>query len=310
MNKVFGFSTSNVHIKNNLDDIASIAQFFRLHQRFPSRNSTDNEERRLSVKLSKLRGAKNGLPYCAWFPQYEKLAKALECPDMFKPVDRKNKTLLVIKKIAEFYCRHGRYASQYSEDIEERKLWAKRASLKQAKKGKGAWKWFPEYDILAEKLGLPNMFEEIRRIENRLDVIKKIADFYLKNKRLPKICSDPYEKKLRSQLNTLRVDKKGKNWKKCYDDLVKKLGCPEILTLCDYKANRLADVKLIASFFKRYGRLPSRYSKEVGEKKLAEKLHNLKKAKKQKSRYLWYREYEELAKSLGCPNMFMPIKPS
>lgn len=69
--------------------------------------------------------------------------------------------------------------------------------------------------------------------------------------------------------------------------------------------NNLDDIASIASFFKKHGRLPSRYSKEVDGKKLAEKLHNLK-----KSRYLWYREYEEQAKLLGCPNMFVPIKPT
>lgn len=306
MNKKADFSVTDLQIKYQMEAISMIAQFYRINGRYPTHGAKDPAERSLGAQLSRLKGAKKGLPYCKWYPQYEKLARELGCPDMFKPVDRIKKTLQVIKAIAKFYHDHGRYPSQYSKD--EKKLWIKRTTLKQARKGKGVWKWYPEYDLLAEELGLPNMFEEKDRINERIEVIKKIADFYLKNKRLPQFySSDPYEKKLSSQLNTIKASKCGKgtkNWDKCYDELVKELGCPEILTLNMNRMGREALIKAVASFFHKNGKYPSRYSIDTDEKNLAERLHTLKRARKGYGRYKWYPEYEKLALKLGCPDMF------
>jgi hypothetical protein len=73
--------------QNSLDAIRLIAEFYLLNDRYPSQHSKDTNERRLGQKRSSLKQAKKGIGNrTKWYPEYEKLAIKLKCPDMFKIV--------------------------------------------------------------------------------------------------------------------------------------------------------------------------------------------------------------------------------
>ena len=65
--------------------IETCASFWKRYGRYPLTTSKDQEERRLGLWLSNMRGAKRGLGTITWLPEYDELAIRLGCPDMLEP---------------------------------------------------------------------------------------------------------------------------------------------------------------------------------------------------------------------------------
>jgi hypothetical protein len=222
-------------LQNGLNAINQIAEFYHKNKKYPSMHAKNIEERRIGKRLSRLRQAKKGKGSCVWYSEYEKEAKKLGCFDMFEDIDRMQLSLDDIKLIADFYHKNKRYPKSHSKDVEEERLGQKRGHLKMAKHGKGNWKWYPEYEAIAKKLGCKDMFISIDYKQNTLDDIKQIAEFYHKNKRYPsKTAKDTEWKKLSCKICTLKIAKQGKGhckWDMNYDVYAKRLGCKDMFKI-------------------------------------------------------------------------------
>jgi len=223
--------------------------------------------------------------------------------DLFEIVNLKEEGLIWVKKIIDFTLKNKRPPSQAFEGL-EKQLAEKLSGLIQGKRGRGDSVFYPEYQALAEKYGLPDLFDDLK--EKGVKVVKEIIDFTLKNKRPPSsISKDAVEKKLGSKLSCLKQAKQGRGGKfySEYQALAEKHGLPDLFDT--QKEKGLRWVKTIIDFTLKNKRIPSYTptSKDL-EKKLAKKLCSLKRAKQGKGGGKFYPEYQELADEAGLPDLF------
>ena len=140
------------------DNLIKLADFYNTNNRYPSINTTGEEE--LGIWLQNKRQAKKGLGNYAIYPGEEQIGIELGLPtNWLDPqvdvVVERNKKISEdnLRKLADFYKTNKRYPS--IRKTEEIKLtnWLKRK--KQAKKGLGTSIIYPGEEQLGIELGLP-----------------------------------------------------------------------------------------------------------------------------------------------------------
>jgi len=159
-------------------------------------------------------------------------------------------------------------------------------------------------------------FEKLRTafcsgIDAQINSVKEIIDFKQKNGNLPSQGSkDQTEKKMGNKLSDLKKAKQGKGRSKFYaetHDYAKGRGCPdmfEVETEETRKADQIESVKEIIDFKEKNGKWPSHASKDQTEKKMGNKLSDLKTAKQGRGNSKFYVETQEYIKDRGYPDMF------
>ncbi len=212
------------------------------------------------------------------------------------------------KGVAKFYHKHDRYPHQGAKGTEEKKLGIWIRNKRAARQGKGNGVFYPSCERLANQLGCPDMFHNIDLEARALDRTKMVAKFYHKHDRYPSNSArDADEKRLAQWLSSQRQAKHengGATFYPSCERLAKQLGCPDMFNNIDLEAQALERTKRVAKFYYKHGRYPSSHSKNKEGKKLGSWLSNMRQAKQGKGRAAFYSSCEQLAKQLGCPDMF------
>jgi len=218
-----------------------------------------------------------------------------------------------IKLLCDWKDTHsGNPPLKRSNDPEEKRLGIKLSYLKYLKSGKrGVYN--PEYDIMMNQLGHPDLLDSVEFKQIAIQNITTICQWMkLHNDQPPSYGSkDPEEKLLGSKLSGIKSARYGKGdiekrkiFYKEYIDVANSFGYKNLFDLIDYYQINCDDIKLIAEFYHKNRRYPSQNAKDTEEKRLGSKRSTLKKAKNGKGSGVWNDDYEKLAIKLKCPDMF------
>jgi len=212
------------------------------------------------------------------------------------------------REIIAFIKEEGRYPTSASKDLKEKKIGQNLNSLKRAKKGEGCNFFYPSLQNLAEEEGLPNLFDNIDREKEHNEITIQIINFIKENNRTPATNSKREEEKiLGRKLANMRQAKKEKVNSLFFESsqlLAEKAGLPNLFINIDREKENNIIVSDIIAFVNENNRFPSVMGKELKEKKLGQKLSQMRQAKKGKGNVLFYTSSQKLAEEAGYPNLF------
>lgn len=304
-----------------LKSAREIKKFYNKEGRLPRKTASikDEEEKRLGTKLSDIRSSlitpyrkqKTEKDKRKFIENIRSLTKEqfIEILETIEGIDveiaEKNipPYLKNVRAIAQFYKDNGRLPRQHSTDKTEKKLAEKLAGIRsrlvnpyKKQESEEEKKAFIERRPETEKqfMEIISTIEEIEReiaeknIPLYLQKVRKIAQFYKDNGRLPStISKDENEKRLGKELSGIQTNlinpykkQKTEENKREFIENLKSLTEEqfiEILTTIeeikrDIKERNipimLQNVRAISEFYDREGRLPSRTSKDDNEKNL------------------------------------------
>jgi len=187
----------------------------------PSSYSNNKTERSLGNSLARLKRAKNR-KIGVFYPSLQVIAEDNNDPKLFDYVNYKEKSLKTLSECLEKIKQIGKIPS-FGQDAKTNKFILNLVSIKS---GKLQGIWYPEYDELAIKYDLPELFKtNIQGTMISAD-ITDLMKFYRKHNRTPSQLSDnKAERDLYRKLIRLRQIKQGKTcqlWNPELDNILKK----------------------------------------------------------------------------------------
>ncbi len=291
-----------------------IIDFKEKNWKYPSKKSKDPAEKKMGIRLSTLKAAKQGRGRGKFYPETQEYAKDRGYPDMFDietEETRKADQINSVKEIIDFKQKNGKWPSVGSKGPAEKKMASKFSHLKTAKQGNGG-KLYRETEEYAKNSGYPDMFEvkteETRKID-QINSVKEIIEFKENNGKYPSEKSkDPAEKKMGQRLSGLKQAEQGRGGRKFYletQEYAKSRGYPDMFEIEETrKIDQINSVKEIIEFKENNGRWPSTTSVNPSEKVLGKKHSHLKSAKRGFGNCNFYSETQDYAKDRGYPDMF------
>lgn len=215
----------------------------------------------------------------------------------------KERTISQINEICDFIDVNKKAPSHLISDWSERRLGSKLQNMISDSRGIGKGVFLEEYKNLFESRGYSHLFRNSS--EKTLSQIEDICMWINTYGEYPRATSvDKIEKQLGIKINSLRDAKKGKGvFLEEYQELVTKLGYPKIFDKVNKEENGLIIITKLCDFMDENNRRPLQKSDEALERKLAEKISSLKKAKSGK-KGVYFESYQNLINTRGYSTIF------
>jgi hypothetical protein len=238
----------------------TIKSFYSKNNKYPSKNSMDEEEKSFANWIYVQRQSKKGNGSCVLTEERIKQLESL--PNWEWEIDLDliwNKNFDDVKF---FYSKNNKYPSDYSKNKKEKSLGKWIGHQKQAKKGKGTYKLTP-YRI-KQLESLPNWKWEIDFDLIWNERFESVKSFYSKNNKYPsQSLTNKKENSLKQWINTQRKDKKESKIKEDRIKLLETLPNWEWEIDLDLKWNK--KFESVKSFYSKNNKYPSQYSKDKEE---------------------------------------------
>jgi len=298
--------------QESLNNCQEVINYYQENSKYPSVHDKDSEVKKLGNWLSDMRKAKKGKNTRIFYQSLQDLANKAGLPNMFDNVDREQEALEKCQEVINYYQENSKYPSEVDKDPEIKKLGKWLSKMRQAKKGKnkGRSTFYPSCQDLANKAGLPNMFDNVDNESIALDKCQEVINYYNENGKYPSaVDKDPEIKKLGKWLSGMRKAKKGnvKGGSTFYpslQDLANKAGLPNMFDNIDKESIALDTCQEVINYYNENSKYPSVHDKNPEIKKLGKWLNKMRQAKKGKGTSTLYPSLQDLANKAGLPNMF------
>lgn len=292
--------------QKTINELNSILDRANGRGHLPKHGSKNKQEAKDSNTISGLKLAKQGKGRRIFYPELEEIAKKHGYHNLFKVRDFKQKAIDQLNKILDRSDKRGRLPRGGGKNEQENKDAQKISQLKQALKGKGGAKFYPELEDIATKRGYSGMFFTLKqRAIKQLNVILDRVD---ERGNLPKQHSeDEQEAKDAECFNRLKQAKKNKDTRIFYhelEEIAKKRGYPNLFEVRDLKQDAICQLNEILDRADKRGGCPKKHSEDKQEARDARKISNAKTAKQGKGRAKFYPELEKIANKRGYPDLF------
>lgn len=272
-----------------LDQTKEIIKFFEENGRIPQRKLESSTELRLHNIFRSLKQAYNtpNTTTARIYPETINYLNSIDMTYILKYNDFVGTQLDQIKEILNFYKETGKIPSTTSKDPNEKKMGNKLSNLKYSYNfpDKCESKIFPETIDYLKSNNAINILQNIDLEGIQLDQIKEIIKFYKETDKIPSTRSnDPNEKKLGHKLRNLKnsynnPDEATQNIYSKTINYLKSIGELDILNNINHKEDQLKQIKEIVTFYNvKNNKIPSQKSTDSFEKRLGQKLSQLKKA--------------------------------
>lgn len=290
----------------SLEDIKLICEFKDEYNKNPNKRSSDKDERRLGIKLGRLKTNKRnkelGKDYINFFlDSYQELSIDLGYENLFKIKNLEEDGLTKVNEICEWIKTNDKEPSVKSTDEVEKTLGHKLGNIRQNKKNEIAF--YDSYQTLAESYGFNDLFRLYDKDNINETNIKNLCLFINENKRTPSRIKGnrTTEQEIENSLSVFHFNmtdgKKGKStyeFIESYDELAEELG---------YKY--LFDGVKVFNFIIKINNLCDWWT--INKRKPIKKdgkihtlFYNLKRKKKDKS---WVEIYDDILDSYNLSNI-------
>lgn len=249
--------------------------------------------------------ARRNLPACL------QCAVELGHPDLFENETtlHERKLLGHIYEIAEYRHENGHYPYP---SLKLGRILA-RMRMGKAGTGKKTVTWFASCDDLAKELGCSDMFDKVDRENECLQRTREVAKFREKHGRYPTHRDGEnnlgkWLSKMRSTRINYGIGKTKSKWYPSCLELAEELGFPDMFdsigTISVLEQKSLDKTRKAAEYFHKNGRYPVAGKSSLGNWLTLKRSAY---AGTNKTRARFYNSCLELAKELGCPDMFAQI---
>ena len=241
------------------------------------------------------------------------LVYSLGLQHLFEHVDiGENNAIKICAEVIKVKIETNTYPSYGSKNKNIRKLAQWLSNMRTAKQGKGNSKFYPVLEQMATEAGFPDMFNitdtEIVACERCQQLINFINDH---GRNPSKESQNIDEKKLGIWLSNMRKAKKdGQNGSKFYtvlEQMAIDAGFHNLFDTTDLETIACEICQQLINFINEHGKNPGRNSKNKDERKLAQWLDDMRKAKKGNCSRVFYDSVEWMTRDAGFPNIFNNI---
>jgi len=284
-----------------ISKLEEIIVFYHLKNKIPSRTSKDDNEKKMSKWISRMRSNRKKMS-TDWYPILDEIAEKNGLTNLFivhsKEEKNKNRVIEIINFIKNSF---GKFPAEKAKDLNERKI-AKWISQYRDNGGKRKYgfRLDEECQLLLSEANIDLLKPKI----GERAAISKLEE-YLTSIGDKNISVDL--KRWLSATKSARQNKGTNTWYPSLEKIAKDRGYPdmfEIETDEIRKADQINSVKEIIDFKEKNGKYPSEESKDPTEKKMGRKLSRLKQANQGSCTRKFYPEAQEYAKDRGYPDMF------
>jgi len=143
---------------NALDMCKEVIKYYKENGKYPSGVDSNQNTKNLGNWLYAIRGYKQGKGNGIFYQSLQKLADEAGLSDMFDNVDFESTYIEICKEAIKYYKENNKYPSQIDklQSVKQLGQWLNKMRI--SKKGCRGYKFYPSLQKLAEKAGLPNMF--------------------------------------------------------------------------------------------------------------------------------------------------------
>lgn len=301
-----------------VDICNELIQFIKINNKVPSKESNDNNERRLGRWLSRMRQAKkHGLSRnrgSKFYPILDEIANTEGYSNLFSLTDYERNAIDKFNKVSQFIEQNNRIPITTSKNEYEYELGIWICDMRTAKANFGktcnGTRFYKFLDEMATNIGYPTLFNYIDLEQKAINMFYEVINFIKVNGRFPTHGSkDKYELRLGNWIGTMKKAKQGKYPRGKYYSILSQLatecGYPNMFDVRNNEQVAIDKFNEIITFIKLNNTIPTPASKDKYEKQLGAWLHGRRMAKKGLGNGArFYTILDDMAIKAGLKNIF------
>jgi superfamily II DNA or RNA helicase len=168
-----------------LDTCKQVIDYIDTNGKYPVYNSKDRAVAKLGKWVTRIRAAKQGKGKHIFYPSINQLVIDAGYPKLFDTINKEQNALDACKQVIDYIDTNGKFPSTGSTNPDIAKLAGWVSKIRGSKQGKGKGTWYPSLQALADKAGLPNLFDSIDKESIALSICKEVIEYYNINHKLP-----------------------------------------------------------------------------------------------------------------------------